>query len=98
MGPTQATNLGSIRLVARSFDAYDRIVIAILVAFFAAMAGAAAVNGLMTGAIDGPARGGDLVAYAKNPQLFVLLACMYSAICLSGVALAIMLVKHRNDL
>ena len=51
----------------------------------------------MTGAIDGPAKGSDLVAYATNPQLFVLLACVYGAVCLGGAALAIMLIKHRND-
>ena len=83
--------------MAKSFDPFDRIALAIAVAIFAGLAGAAAINGLMTGAIDGPAKGRDLVAYATNPQLFVLLACVYGAVCLGGAALAIMLIKHRND-
>lgn len=66
-------------------------------AIFAGLAGAAVINGLMTGAIDGPAKGGDLVSYARNPQLFVLMACVHGAVCLGGGALAIMLIKHRND-
>ena len=79
--------------MARSFDPFDRVLLASGVAIFADLAGMAAIEGLMTGAVDGPARAHDLVAYAKNPQLFVLLVAVYGGMSLGGA----MLVKHRKD-
>lgn len=81
----------------RSFDPFDRVLLAIAVAIFAGLAGMAVIEGLVTGAIDGPARGHDLVAYARNPQLFLVLLALYGGVFLGGAALACMLFKHRNE-
>jgi hypothetical protein len=74
----------------------DRVVLAASLTIFALLAGWALFHGLATGAIDGPSRGKDLVVYAKNPQLFTLMACIYAGVAIGSASLAVMLVKHRN--
>jgi hypothetical protein len=49
--------------------------------------GAALLGGLITGAIDGPGRGGvDTVAFAEHPVTFCFMALMY-LICSAGLAI-----------
>jgi hypothetical protein len=85
----------SIDLVPIS-DSADRIILGLALTVIAGVAGIILINGLLTGAIDGPARGRDLVAYAESPRLFVLMSAIYGGVFLGGGAAAVRLLRTKS--
>ena len=57
----------------------QKLLIIIALAAVAGIAGGLLIAGLLSGAIDGPARGNDPIAFATHPIGFGLMALLYLA-------------------
>ena len=77
-------------------NALQKLLTVIALAVGAGIFGGALVGGLLAGAIDGPARGADAIAFSDHPIGFCLIALFYF-ICSAGLAIyAYRIAKSRS--
>lgn len=74
----------------------ERIIVLLALCALCALLGYTLAHGLVTGEIDGPSRGSDLVVFGESPYLFILMAVFYAFWLLVFSWAAAMLLKHRK--
>ena len=71
------------------------LMIALALAALAGISGGMLFGGLLTGVIDGPARGNDPIAFSAHPIGFSLMALLYLVTAAGSAAYAYHIAKRR---
>lgn len=76
-------------------EVLHNLLIVLALTALAGISGGMLIGGLLSGVIDGPARGNDLIAFSAHPVGFSLIALLYLATSAGSVTYAYRIAKRR---